>query len=54
MPRPGVVLSKETFVSYVKHNDSYIRAPICEGIPDYVDLDLTGERTSESDRQYLC
>ncbi|KAH7101362.1 hypothetical protein BKA62DRAFT_703554 [Auriculariales sp. MPI-PUGE-AT-0066] len=42
VPRPSVKLAETTAVTHIPTNDSYIRAPICEGLPDHVDLELTG------------
>ena len=42
VPRPSATLAPETVVTYTSHNRSHILPPICEGIDDHVDLDLTG------------
>ncbi|KAF8634926.1 hypothetical protein AX15_000665 [Amanita polypyramis BW_CC] len=42
VPRPYVKLSFETNVLYEPYNGSNILPPICEGVDDHVDLDLTG------------
>lgn len=42
MPRPSATLAVETEATYSSHNRSHILPPICEGIDDHVDLDLTG------------
>ncbi|KAF9486443.1 hypothetical protein BDN70DRAFT_869985 [Pholiota conissans] len=41
IPRPSARLSSETKALHA-HNGSYILPPICEGLNDHVDLDLTG------------
>ena len=43
IPRPIAKLSPEVQATYEPYNGSHILPPICEGIPDHVDLDLTGE-----------
>ena len=43
IPRPSVTLSPETAVVYHRHNGSHVRAPVCEGQEDHVDLDVTGK-----------
>ncbi|KAH8120086.1 hypothetical protein DFH11DRAFT_1558255 [Phellopilus nigrolimitatus] len=40
--RPAVKLSPNTDVKYMKYNGSFIRAPVCEGKEDHVDLEMTG------------
>ncbi|KAI5121322.1 hypothetical protein M0805_003789 [Coniferiporia weirii] len=40
--RPVVRLSSDTEVKYEKYNGSFIRAPVCEGKGDHVDLDVDG------------
>jgi nucleoporin POM152 len=42
VPRPFAKLAPETEVTYSSHNRSNILPPICEGVDDHVDLDLTG------------
>lgn len=42
VPRPSAKLAPETEATYASHNRSHILPPICEGIDDHVDLDLTG------------
>ncbi|KAI0784950.1 hypothetical protein C8Q75DRAFT_809502 [Abortiporus biennis] len=42
VPRPAAKLSPEIQATYEAYNGSHILPPICEGIPDHVDLDLTG------------
>ncbi|KAK2460117.1 hypothetical protein APHAL10511_007883 [Amanita phalloides] len=42
VPRPSAKLSLETKAKYESYNGSHILPPICEGIEDHVDLDLTG------------
>jgi nucleoporin POM152 len=42
VPRPSAKLAPETTAAYVSHNRSHILPPICEGLDDHVDLDLTG------------
>ena len=42
IPRPSAKLSPEVQATYEPHNGSHILPPICEGINDHVDLDLTG------------
>ncbi|EJD54259.1 hypothetical protein AURDEDRAFT_94875 [Auricularia subglabra TFB-10046 SS5] len=42
VPRPSVKLASTTAVSYIASNDSYVRAPVCEGVLDAVDLELDG------------
>ncbi|KAJ3558980.1 hypothetical protein NM688_g617 [Phlebia brevispora] len=43
IPRPSAKLSPEIQATYEPYNGSYILPPICEGLPDHVDLDLTGK-----------
>ncbi|KAF9074850.1 hypothetical protein BDP27DRAFT_1415766 [Rhodocollybia butyracea] len=40
--RPTAKLSEKTPATYVPLNGSYILPPLCEGMDDHVDLDLTG------------
>ena len=42
VPRPSARFAPETEVVYSLHNRSHILPPICEGLDDHVDLDLTG------------
>jgi nucleoporin POM152 len=42
VPRPSAKLAPETVATYISHNRSHILPPICEGLDDHVDLDLTG------------
>ncbi|KAI0078871.1 hypothetical protein K474DRAFT_778657 [Panus rudis PR-1116 ss-1] len=42
VPRPSARLSTEVQSTYEPFNGSHILPPICEGLPDHVDLDLTG------------
>ncbi|KAF8956062.1 hypothetical protein BDZ97DRAFT_1925843 [Flammula alnicola] len=42
IPRPSAKLSSSTEATYETHNGSYILRPICEGVNDHVDLELTG------------
>ncbi|KLO20595.1 hypothetical protein SCHPADRAFT_863370 [Schizopora paradoxa] len=42
IPRPSITLSQDSVVTYDGYNGSFIRAPICEGSDDFVDLDMTG------------
>ncbi|TDL28053.1 hypothetical protein BD410DRAFT_782006 [Rickenella mellea] len=42
IPRPIAKLWPGTEVLYESSNGSYIRAPVCEGQEDHVDLELTG------------
>ncbi len=42
VPRPSIALSPDTKVTYDGYNGSFIRAPVCEGSDDFVDLDVTG------------
>ncbi|KAG6910514.1 hypothetical protein DXG01_009933 [Tephrocybe rancida] len=42
VPRPSAKLSSQTKSIYEPHNSSHILPPVCEGTPDYVDLDLKG------------
>ncbi|KAJ3844932.1 hypothetical protein EV361DRAFT_393865 [Lentinula raphanica] len=42
VPRPTAQLSEHTSATYEPLNGSYILPPLCEGINDHVDLDLTG------------
>jgi len=42
IPRPSAQLSSSTIAYFHSYNGSYILPSICEGAPDYVDLDLTG------------
>ncbi|KAF5352715.1 hypothetical protein D9756_005934 [Leucocoprinus leucothites] len=42
IPRPSAKLSSSTVAQYDSYNGSYILQPICEGVNDHVDLDLTG------------
>lgn len=41
--RPAAKLSADTEVAFHKQNGSHVRAPICEGKEDHVDLDMTGK-----------
>ena len=43
VPRPVAKLSPEVQATYEPYNGSHILPPICEGLNDHVDLDLTGE-----------
>ncbi|CAL1694099.1 unnamed protein product [Somion occarium] len=43
VPRPVAKLSSEVQATYEPHNGSHILPAICEGLPDHVDLDLTGK-----------
>lgn len=40
--RPFATLSERTKSVYQEHNKSSILPPICQGVSDHVDLDLTG------------
>ncbi|KZV93718.1 hypothetical protein EXIGLDRAFT_767824 [Exidia glandulosa HHB12029] len=42
VPRPTVKLAASTEATYIAYNGSYVRAPVCEGVPDHVDLELDG------------
>ncbi|KAI9068689.1 hypothetical protein FKP32DRAFT_1587461 [Trametes sanguinea] len=42
VPRPSAKLSSDVQAVYERFNGSHILAPICEGLSDHVDLDLTG------------
>ncbi|KAF8167598.1 hypothetical protein B0H34DRAFT_682476 [Crassisporium funariophilum] len=42
IPRPSAKLSSTTDATYEARNGSHILRPICEGVNDHVDLDLTG------------
>ncbi|KAJ4485797.1 hypothetical protein J3R30DRAFT_3442070 [Lentinula aciculospora] len=42
IPRPTAKLSEHTPATYEPLNGSYILPPLCEGMDDHVDLDLTG------------
>ncbi|KDR85486.1 hypothetical protein GALMADRAFT_84345 [Galerina marginata CBS 339.88] len=42
IPRPSAKLSPSTPAIYETHNGSHILRPICEGVNDHVDLELTG------------
>ncbi|KAF9056084.1 hypothetical protein BJ165DRAFT_1430770 [Panaeolus papilionaceus] len=42
IPRPMAKLAPSTNALYDRHNGSYILPPICEGMNDHVDLELTG------------
>ncbi|KAF9566997.1 hypothetical protein CPC08DRAFT_657108 [Agrocybe pediades] len=42
IPRPSAKLSTSTSSTYHAHNGSHILRPICEGVNDHVDLELTG------------
>ncbi|KAF9454153.1 hypothetical protein P691DRAFT_798413 [Macrolepiota fuliginosa MF-IS2] len=42
IPRPSAKLSPSTVAQYDSYNGSYVLPPICEGVSDHVDLDLTG------------
>ncbi|KAL5535305.1 hypothetical protein ACEPAF_3399 [Sanghuangporus sanghuang] len=42
IPRPSVKLSPDTAVVFHRYNGSHVRAPVCEGQEDHVDLDVTG------------
>lgn len=44
IPRPNVKLSADTAVVYHRHNGSHVRAAVCEGLGDHVDLDVTGKQ----------
>lgn len=43
IPRPLAALSATTPAEYEPHNNSHILRPICAGIDDHVELDLTGK-----------
>ena len=43
VPRPAAKLSADVQATYESFNGSHILPPICEGVNDHVDLDLTGE-----------
>ncbi|KXN88811.1 hypothetical protein AN958_06680 [Leucoagaricus sp. SymC.cos] len=43
IPRPSAKLSPSTIVQYDSYNGSHILPPICEGVSNHVDLDLTGQ-----------
>lgn len=40
--RPIAKLASEVQATYEPYNGSHLLPPVCEGIPDHVDLDLTG------------
>lgn len=42
VPRPTVKLAPSTEVEYIASNGSFVRPPVCEGVPDYVDFELDG------------
>ncbi|KAF5388595.1 hypothetical protein D9757_004684 [Collybiopsis confluens] len=42
IPRPTAKLSQQTPATYEPLNGSYILPPLCEGMDDHVDLELTG------------
>ncbi|KAF5323559.1 hypothetical protein D9611_005631 [Ephemerocybe angulata] len=42
IPRPTAKLSPETTATYVAYNHSFVLSPVCEGVSDHVDLDLSG------------
>lgn len=42
IPRPSAKLAPETEAIYTSHNRSHVLPPICEGLDDHIDLDLTG------------
>lgn len=42
LSRPSARLSAGIEATFEPHNGSHILAPICEGLPDHVDLELTG------------
>ncbi|OBZ79799.1 hypothetical protein A0H81_01490 [Grifola frondosa] len=42
VPRPSAKLSSDIQSTYERFNGSHILQPICEGLNDHVDLDLTG------------
>ncbi|KIK70672.1 hypothetical protein GYMLUDRAFT_286961 [Collybiopsis luxurians FD-317 M1] len=42
IPRPTAKLSEQTPATFEPLNGSYILPPLCEGMDDHVDLDLTG------------
>ncbi|KAL0951581.1 hypothetical protein HGRIS_008263 [Hohenbuehelia grisea] len=42
IPRPFAKLSPRTLATYEPYNNSHILPPICEGLNDHVDLELTG------------
>ncbi|KAF7968974.1 hypothetical protein HWV62_28777 [Athelia sp. TMB] len=42
IPKPSASLAPETAATYSSHNRSHVLPPICQGIDDHVDLDLTG------------
>ncbi|KAF9469848.1 hypothetical protein BDZ94DRAFT_1206742 [Collybia nuda] len=42
VPRPSAKLSPQTNAVYEAYNGSYILPTVCEGVNDFVDLDLTG------------
>ncbi|KAF7798524.1 hypothetical protein EIP86_009745 [Pleurotus ostreatoroseus] len=43
VPRPSAKLSPEIQATFEPYNGSHILPPICEGLNDHVDLDLTGK-----------
>ena len=47
IPRPSAKLSTSTSSTYHAHNGSHILRPICEGVNDNVDLDLTGNGSQD-------
>lgn len=42
VPRPSARLSSSTVANHDARNGSYVLPPICEGVSDHVELDLTG------------
>ena len=50
VPRPSARLSPEIQTTYEPYNSSHILPPICAGLNDHVDLDLTGTLS----RSLLC
>lgn len=43
VPTPSAKLSPETEAAYEPYNSSHVLPPICEGMDDHVDLELTGQ-----------
>ena|ERR1700722_2190397 len=43
VPRPSARLSPSSEATYERHNRSHVLSPVCEGIDDHVDLELTGD-----------
>lgn len=42
VPKPSARLASTTKSDYRAHNNSHILSPICQGLDDHVDLELTG------------